>query len=111
MEQIGRLGEFEAMVLATVIRAGDQANGVAVFEGLTATSGQTVSLPAVHVTLRRLEDKGLLTSEVGTPSDRGGRPRRFYRATPAGVRAAAQFREMWRRVWRGLALPDAESTK
>jgi PadR family transcriptional regulator PadR len=111
MEQIGRLGEFEAMVLATVIRVGDHANGVAVFEGLTATSGQAVSLPAVHVTLRRLEDKGLLASEVGTPSDRGGRPRRFYRLTPSGVRAAAEFREMWRRVWRGLSLPDTEPTR
>lgn len=111
MEQTGRLGEFEAMVLATVIREGDQANGVAVFDSLTATAGHTVSLPAVHVTLRRLEDKGLLTSDLGTSSDRGGRPRRFYKATPAGVRAAAEFRDMWRRVWRGLSLPESDSTR
>ncbi len=111
MEHVGRLGEFEAMVLATVIRAGAEANGVAVFEGLTAVAGHSVSLPAVHVTLRRLEEKGLLTSEVGTSSDRGGRPRRFYHATPAGVRAVTEFREIWRRVWRGLSLPDTESAK
>lgn len=111
MEPLGRLGEFETLVLAAVIRAGDHANGVAVFEGITAMAGQSVSLPAVHVTLRRLEDKGLLTSDIGTPSDRGGRPRRYYRATPAGVRAASDCRDMWRRVWRGLTLPDTRSTE
>lgn len=111
MEQLGRLGEFEALVLATVIRSGKDANGVAVFEGIAATSGQAVSLPAVHVTLRRLEEKGLLISEVGSSSDRGGRPRRFYRATPAGVRATTEFRDMWRRVWQGLALPEGRSQK
>lgn len=98
-------------MLAAVIRGGDEANGVAVYQDITATSGQDISLPAVHVTLRRLEEKGLLTSEVGTSSERGGRPRRFYRATPPGVQAVTEFRDMWRRVWRGLPLPTGRSAK
>jgi PadR family transcriptional regulator PadR len=111
MEHQGRLGEFEALVLASVIRAGADANGAAVYHEVVATSGQEVSLPAVHVTLRRLEDKGLLTSHAGTTSDRGGRPRRYYAATPAGTHAAAECRDLWRRVWRGLALPADRSSK
>lgn len=106
METGGRLGEFEALVLTAVVRAGDQANGVAVFEQLQITAGDDVSLAAVHVTLRRLEDKGLLNSSVGTPSERGGRPRRFYQPTPLGVKSLAAFRDLWRRAFRGLVLPE-----
>lgn len=105
-----RLGEFEALVLTAVVRVGDGANGTAVFQEIEARAGgRDVSLPAVHVTLRRMEDKGLLTSEVGETSPRGGRPQRFFEPTPDGLRALHEFRAMWQRVWRGLELPDPET--
>ena len=103
------LGELEALILTAVVRAGTRASGAGVYRELDTRAGRDVSLPAIHVTLRRLEDKGLVVSDVGTRSIRGGRPRRFYRATPAGLRALHAFREMWRNVWRGLRLPDPES--
>lgn len=102
------LGEFEALVLTAVVRAGAGANGTVVYGEIEARSGRDPSLPAVHVTLRRLEDKGLLASELGDRSQRGGRPRRFYRPTADGVRALQEFRDMWRNVWSGLELPDPE---
>ena len=105
----GNLGELEALVLTVVMRVGRDANGTAVYREMEARSGREVSLPAVHVTLRRLEEKGLLRSVVGEPSSRGGRPRRYYRPTPDGVRALHGFREMWRKVWSGLELPDPET--
>jgi DNA-binding PadR family transcriptional regulator len=100
------LGELEALILAAVVRIGDEANGTAVYHEIASRSGRSVSLPAVHVTLRRLEEKDLVRSELGESSRRGGKPRRFYRPTPDGARALHEFREMWRKVWRGLALPD-----
>jgi len=105
----GHLGDLEALVLAGVARLGSGANGTAVFGDLEARSERELSLPAIHVTLRRLEDKGLLESRLADPSPRGGRPRRFYRPTPSGVRALREFREMWARVWQGLELPDPEA--
>lgn len=105
----GNLGELEALVLTVVVRVGRNANGTAVYREMEARSGREVSLPAVHVTLRRLEEKGLLRSDVGEPSRRGGRPRRYYHPTPDGVRALQEFREMWRKVWSGLELPDPET--
>lgn len=110
MSSESRLGEFEALVLAAVIRADDRANGVAVYEHAVEAAGPDVSLAAVHVTLRRLEEKGLLTSKIGTSSERGGRPRRFYQATTPGVRALTAFRDLWRRTFRGLALPDESAS-
>ena len=103
------LGELEALILTAVMRVGDGANGTAVYEEIEAKAGRDASLPAVHVTLRRLEEKGLLASDVGEPSPRGGRPRRYYRPTPEGVRALGEFQAMWRRVWTGLELPDPEA--
>lgn len=102
------LGELEALILAAVLRVSPQANGAAVYAEV-ARAGRDPSLPAVHVTLRRLEAKGLVTSEVGEPSARGGRPRRFYRPTAAGVTALREFRDMWSRVWSGLELPAREA--
>lgn len=98
-------------MLAAVVRVGDGANGAAVYREIQQRTGRDPSLPAVHVTLRRLEEKGLLQSEGGTTSPRGGRPRRFYRATRRGVHAIQAFHDMWRSVWRGLQWPDAESRK
>ena len=101
------LGELEALILAAVVRVGAGANGTAVYGEVEARSGRDPTLPAVHVTLRRLEEKGLLTSEVGDSSARGGRPRRYYEPTPEGLKALREFREMWSRVWNGLELPAA----
>ncbi len=103
------VGELEALVLAGVVRLGSGANGTAIYQDLEARSQRALSLPAIHVTLRRLEEKGLLRSELGESSPRGGRPRRFYRATPLGIRTLTEFRDMWGRMWSGLQLPDPET--
>lgn len=100
------LGEFEALVLAAVLHAGDEANGARVYKELEARAHRDVSLPAIHVTLRRLEEKALLASSVGATSDKGGRPRRYYAVTTRGLDALREFRDTWRNVWRGLRIPD-----
>ena len=66
------LGTLEAMVLAAVLRT-QPATGPAVFTELEARTGRDPSLPAIHVTLRRLSAKGLLSSDLTAPSPYGGR--------------------------------------
>lgn len=47
---------------------------------------------ALYPALQRLEDEGLARSEaVPQSAERGGRPRRVYRLTPAGKRQAQQL--------------------
>jgi DNA-binding PadR family transcriptional regulator len=99
-------GELEALVLGAVVRVGDGANGVAVYEEIGRTVDRDPSVSGVHVTLRWLEAKGLLESTVGTPSPRGGRPRRYYRPTPRGLDALSAFREVWVRLLGDLPLPE-----
>ncbi len=82
------LGEFEQLVLLGVLHGGDQAYGVPVWREIGSRTGREVSLAAVYKTLDRLEGKGLVRSHVGEPTaERGGRAKRVYRTTPAGLRA------------------------
>lgn len=104
------LGELEAMVLAAVLRTAPS-NGVRIHQEIEALTGRDPSLAAIHVTLRRLETKGHLTSKVADVSPRGGRPRRFYQLTRAGRDELTAFRNMWNALWAGaeLARPGKKS--
>lgn len=84
------------------------ATGSDIYEEIADRGGRESSLPAIHVTLRRLEEKGLLISETAEVSPKGGRPRRYYRLTGAGAESLIEFREMWVRLWSGLRIPDPE---
>ncbi len=53
------LGEFEQLVLLAVLRLGDGAYGAAITQEIE-TTGREVSVSAVHTTLDRLEQKGLV---------------------------------------------------
>ena len=99
----GYLGEFEQMVLLTVLQLEDGAYGVSIMDDLDRRVGRRVSRGAMYVTLDRLEDKGFLEGRVAEPTrERGGRAKRFVTVTPAGVRALARSRHALKELWRGL---------
>jgi PadR family transcriptional regulator, regulatory protein PadR len=81
------LGEFEQLVLFAVVRL-DDASGIAIHDEIEARTGRDVSPGAIYTTLGRLEERGLVRSEV-LPADTGrvGRPRKHYTLLPAGARA------------------------
>src|SRR6185436_10417419 len=82
------LGEFELVVLLAVLGLGEDAYPVSIRDAIEARTGRPVSRPATFITLERLEDKGLLTSRYGDPTPvRGGRSKRFFRATARGLEA------------------------
>ena len=99
------LGEFELVVMIAVARLGSDAYGMTVYDEIRETTGRQGSVPAVYVTLTRLERKRYLATAKGSPtSDRGGRPKKFYRLLPAGIRALEQSRTMLDRLWEGVEL-------
>lgn len=96
------LGEFEHLVLATAVRLKD-AYGAELMRDLEERTGRQIQGGALYVTLDRLEKKGYLDSRTGeSDPTRGGRPKRFVQATPAGVRALAEQRSALLRVWEGI---------
>ncbi len=104
------LGEFEQLVMLSVLRLGDEAYGGTVRRELLNRAGRDVSPGAIFTTLERLEARGLVTSEYGEPTpERGGRRKRFYRLKPEGRRALAASLDTIRRMARGLALGEERS--
>jgi DNA-binding PadR family transcriptional regulator len=100
------LGEFEQLVLLAVLRiaaAGDDPYGVSIVDEIDSRTRRGVARAAVYVTMRRLEDKGLLASWMSDPSDtRGGKARRCVRITAAGRKALRASRQALDQMWSGL---------
>ena len=97
------LGEFELVVLLAVARLKDDAYPVAIRDEIEARTKRDVSRPAVFITLERLEDKGLLTSRYGDPTPvRGGRAKRFFSPTKAGLTAVQQSLDTFAALSQGL---------
>src|SRR5260370_5052089 len=81
------LGEMELMVLLAVTRLGDDAYGVPISQELLNIAGRELALGSIYAALDRLERKGCVTSSLGDPTpQRGGRAKRSFRVTSAGVR-------------------------
>lgn len=94
------LGEFEEVVLlAVAIQSGD-AYGAAVVLEIEQQMNRPVNLGAVHSALNRLQEKGLVKSEMGGIStERGGRRKRLYAVTGAGRRALEEIRQLRNQMW------------
>lgn len=99
------LGEFEQMVLLAILRLGDDAYGVTIRAELAEHTGRSPSPGALYTTLDRLEQKGLLSSRMGDPTpQRGGRAKRYFVVTKAGVAALKRVQAAYRRLLDGLDL-------
>ncbi|GCC50224.1 PadR family transcriptional regulator [Chryseotalea sanaruensis] len=95
------LGEFEELVLMMVGILQEDAYGNAVVELIKERVGREVNLSAVHVTLYRLEDKGLVKSEMGGATQlRGGRRKRIFKITNAGLAMLQTMKEMRIDLWK-----------
>ena len=97
------LGEFEELVLTMVAVLQEDAYGAAISEEIETRLKREVNLSAVHVTLYRLEDKGYVKSSMGGGTkERGGRRKRIFTVTSAGMamlRAMKDSRvELWKLV-------------
>jgi PadR family transcriptional regulator PadR len=81
------LGEFEELVLLMVAALHDEAYGVVILENLEEKLKKKYNISAIHVALKRMEDKGFVKSRFGgITEDRGGRRKKFYVVTALGKR-------------------------
>ena len=82
--------------MLALLRLGSEAYGASVCAEIEKRSGRGVSVSAVHTTLERLEQKGLLKSRLGDPTpQRGGKRKRHYELAPLGLRALqASYRSL-----------------
>jgi len=97
------LGELEQQILLVVLRLGDEAYANPIGERLRTAAGRRIARGALYTALERLEAKGCLRSTMGAPlPERGGRARRYFTVSAAGMRALRQSRRVLLGLWDGL---------
>lgn len=95
------LGEFEELVLTMVGILQEEAYGNAIVSEIKQRVGRDVNLSAVHVTLYRLEDKGYVKSGMGGATNaRGGRRKRIFTVTNAGLAMLRARKEQQMQLWK-----------
>ena len=95
------LGEFEELVLTMVAILKEEAYGNALVTEIRQRVGRDCNLSAVHVTLYRLEDKGLIKSAMGGATNaRGGRRKRIFTVTNAGLAMLRDMKESRMELWK-----------
>src|SRR5882762_11311454 len=97
------MGEFEELVLLMVAALHDEAYGVIILEGLEEKLKKKVNVSAVHVALKRIEDKGFVKSRFGgITEDRGGRRKKFYIVTALGKRMLDEQHELRNSIYKRI---------
>ncbi|MFT4834289.1 MAG: PadR family transcriptional regulator PadR [Marinoscillum sp.] len=97
------LGEFEEIVLLTIASLTDEAYSVNIVDEIGKVTGRETKLGVVHAVLNRLEDKGMITSSLGEPTnERGGRRKRFFQISHAGKVAIMNAKTQRDTLWNGI---------
>ena len=82
------LGEFEYAVLLATLHLDQGAYAVPIRELIELRTGRPVARGALYTALDRLEGKGCLRSRMGESTDeRGGKARRYFTVSAAGLKA------------------------
>ncbi len=94
------LGEFEELVLLAVCILDGSAYGISVKREVEKHSNRSILLGAVHITLYRLQDKGLLQSQMGgNTGKRGDRRKRLFKITNTGLQLLQASQDVRKKMW------------
>ena len=101
--KITKLGEFEELVLLTVVALRDDAYGVEIKRELEERLGEKLSVGSIQSALKRMEEKGFLKSEFGEATQkRGGKRKRIYTATPYALKVLRELKEIRAGLWKSM---------
>ena len=94
------MGEFEELILLTVAIMDGKAYGIGIIEELAKRTGRSAAIGAVQTVLKRMEDKGWVSSDFGEATkERGGKRKRYYTITTEGQKILATNRAQRNRLW------------
>lgn len=104
------LGEFEQMVMLSLIKLSPDAYGATIRQYLSEQINRDVAIGALYSTLERLEKKGMVASKLGdaTP-ERGGRPKRYFTVTAQGITGLERARDAMTTLWQNANLKEHTS--
>lgn len=100
------LGEFEEVVLLAVWVLHGKAYANTVRDEVETHTRRGVNLSAIHSALYRMERKGFLLSELGEATGRrGGKRKRYFKASKSGIAALTEARRVRESFWK--MIPNA----
>lgn len=95
-----KIGEFEELVLLTVVALQKEAYGMAIMNELEERLNETLSYGSIQSALKRLEEKGFLASEFGEATQkRGGRRKRIYTVNAEGHQVLTEMKEVRNKLY------------
>ena len=104
------LGRFEELMLLALLRLGPGAYGLAIRREIEARTDRDISTGALYTALKRLEERGLVSSEMGEPTaERGGRRKKHYELEAPGVLALRNSYLDYTRMAEGLGSKISEA--
>jgi DNA-binding PadR family transcriptional regulator len=94
------LSQREEQILLAIGYLREEAYLVAIRKHLSEVTGKELSIGAVHIPLRRIEKQGLINASLGeSTAVRGGRRKKIYRLTSAGLSALEVNKKVRDRLW------------
>ncbi len=94
----------EEIVLLAVGSLQPEAYAYGIIKEIKDETGQSWSLGTVHTILYRLENKGMLKSEMGgSSSKRGGRSKRLYSLSQKGYKVMEELMNIRQSMWTKVA--------
>lgn len=98
-----KLGEFEELVLLTVAALQQDAYGVEIKRELESRLKEKLSVGSIQSALKRMEDKGFLTSQFGeATAKRGGKRKRIYATTSHGRKVLEEMKDIRTQLWSAI---------
>lgn len=97
------IGELEELVLLTICVLQNEAYAFSIKQEIEERSGRRMNISAIHTTLYRMEDKGLLQSQMGEATGvRGGKRKRLFSVTPYGLKSMSKIMELRSSLWQDI---------
>ncbi|MFY0591372.1 PadR family transcriptional regulator [Roseivirga sp.] len=106
------LGEFQEIVLLTILVLGENAYGITIQDEIASRTGRDVSRGALHTALTRLDEKGFISSEYGgATAERGGRRKRYYQVSNLGKNALEEAKSVRDDLWSSVPKISIQNIK
>lgn len=101
------LRDTELMVMLALLRVRQDAYGIPLSREIKRCSGRELPLANIYAILERLERRGFVVAWMGEPiAERGGRAKKYFRVSGAGLRAIRDTQRMFIKLWQGV--PEIE---
>ena len=98
-----KLGEFQELILMTVVVLEEDAYGNEIQRDLESRLNERLSTGAIQTALKRMEEKGFLTSKWGEATKkRGGKRKRIYAATPYAHQVLRELKDIRSQLWASM---------